>query len=196
MEYPPKENEFDGVIRSFVGIGKPQLELSVHGIESERDVKENIFNFETKNEEDSPHLFINGSSTDFPALFFTFPNEKLFITQYTIRSHVSTKHFLKSWSFSGSNDGLKWTPIHGQKDSNDLNNGNITTYQINNPKNKFFSKYKLESNGTTNNGEYAIRILNIDFYGIVTTYLLFKSHSHTNFIPVIRAFLFSFLNNS
>ena len=196
MEYPPKENEFEGVIRSFVGIKKPQLELSVHGEEGESWPKENILNFSTKNSQSSPHLFLNGSSTDFPALYFTFPNEKLYITQYIIRSHISTQHFLKSWSFSGSNDGSTWTIIHGQNNSDDLINGSKKSYQITHPKNKFFSQYKLESNGTTNSGEYAMRILNIDFYGIVTTHLFFKSHSHNTFIPIFRVFLFTFFDIS
>ena len=172
MEYVSKKsNEFKGVIRSFSDIQTPQLEIISYGREGKNQEKNNLLIFTYKTEKQSPHLCLYGNEEyKFPFVDFHFPNEKIIVSNYTIRSHVSDTDYLRSWKLLGSKDGGKWRELHVKSPCDDLKNGNTMTYEITNKNNVFsYSTLRLAMTGPSANGDKGLRILNIDFYGFVYT---------------------------
>ena len=170
MEYiSNNSSEFKGIIRSYVEFNVPKLNIITYGRESEKQTHDNLLNFSEKNGEQSPHLCLYGIGNTLPYVDFNFPYTKIFLTKYTIRSHVSTDYYLTNWTLLGSNNKNQWRILHKRENQEDLFNGLAQTYEISNENREFgFSTFriKMNSNNTSDNG---LRILNIDFYGYVYT---------------------------
>ena len=165
MEYYPSNNEFIGIIRSSAVLGTPKIEATANGVLNQRFPIESLFDFSNKSDVDSPHLAVGNTDTTNASVNFHLINNVIILSNYTIRSHITNDNFLYNWQLFGSNNNKDWTLLHGKGESDDLINGNTKTYDINND--KPFSCLRIEMNGTTKNNNPTLRILNIDFYGLI-----------------------------
>ena len=175
MEFELVHNSFKGIVRAFVEIGSPKLELfAIDKNKNTMHVAENILNFSTKTEEDSPHYAYGTANGRNPYIGFYFPNNLINVNSYVIQSHFSEDKYMRSWDLKGSNQGSslirtsndqeEWTILNSITDNDDLFNGGIGTYNVS--KSGLFSAFKIEMTGNTT-ADSTMRVLNFEIYGIV-----------------------------
>ena len=98
-------------------------------------------------------------------VIFTFNFVKPILTHYTIRSHSQDQFYLRSWTFSGSNNLSDWIELHSNSHSTDLQNLQAKTYKINNNMKKPFRYYRIKKTGSNEIEDERMRVWDVEFFG-------------------------------
>ena len=161
MNFSLSDEYFKGAIYSFAKTNHPRLKLSVTSNHSSNYDMNKIVDYETP---DAHWASIFDESLQ-QHLTISFTNNQYFyITHYSLMSHYYNPDIMRSWDFSGSIDGYRWTTLHSVIDSSDLESNGIGLYEIN-PINNYFSLFRIHMTNHSSSGNAQMRIMKIDLFG-------------------------------
>ena len=164
-----ENHEFDGIIKYLLNQSGDDIDkymnITSSSIENDKNIPINAVLFD---DEDNYFATKNIQNS---WICFDFKDHKIIPNNYSICSYfgmIGTCH-PKSWVIEGCNDKNDengWEIIDEQKNSDKLNNSNITyTFDIQNPQQKSFRYIRLRETDSNWNNSYNLCFNAIEFYG-------------------------------
>ena len=161
MTFPPKSDNFSGLIKSFYDTGKPNIELNASEPANGGRKAINALNYK-----DTESHFASNSNDALNAFFIIILSSPFYITHYTIRSHQSSTCHIRAWTFAASKDGNDYK-ILDNKEANDYlkSSGSVRTRV--NPQRKRYKYFRIMQT-EANAFDKVMRISGVDLFGSFT----------------------------
>ena len=91
------------------------------------------------------------------------------ITHYEIRSHPSSEHYMRAWTFEGSNDNVHYDMLDNRPESDDLISSSVKSYEVNKQR-KSYRYFRVKQVGKTLSGYTSMRVSGLDVYGTLVSF--------------------------
>ena len=181
---------YDDRASSFNGVGQKlfqenQIKISYSSIatttSSEYVMKDAIFY-------DNKTIFCTKTNCSNEANWYTLElkNHIAFIEGYRMQSHYEKDvYYLRSWRLDASLDGNNWKELHSQNNTDIFNDGNFTSFKIEQGPFRFFKITQTgDAKGTSEDQRCRLRIQRLDFFGTAIKFnplTKYQSNFHIHF---------------
>ena len=155
MEFPVKDTKFSGLFRKYNDTGTPKLKLIPSSV-SWQWYPYYIFWYDQNH-----YHFCSGAEGNLVIKIVDF----LFkITHYELRSHQSSEHYMRAWTFEGSSDNVHYDMLDNRPENDDLNCSSVKLYEVKKQR-KSYRYFRIKQIGKTLSGNAAMRVSGLDIYG-------------------------------